>query len=135
MKKNGWLIDVKYSSAADWDPANARICGNETFYGYKPGDQVGTVSYTFREYGEATLGFGNCKHCIDAGIPYVCGYVVVMLNDGELARTGSNIDKSVTFQYKNGDSLNVSEIHKAIIKLNYLKLECGSKSQPESHQF
>ena len=117
MVSNGWKINVEYSSSADQFDDYTHICGNETFYGYNTDNTVGEVSTTFKGYGKATLSFGNC---------HKKGHVVVTLNNRELARVhASNPNNVIAFYYKTGDVLHIKEVLTAIIKLNYLKLECG----------
>ena len=117
MEANGWDTDVQYSSSSDWNDDYGRICSTETFYGYKGGAPVGTVSVIFRGEGKATLNFGNC---------YDKGRVVVMLNDIELAAArASRPQEQITFYYKKDDVLLVKEVFEAIVKLHSLDLECG----------
>ena len=116
MERNGWTFDIEYSSS-DWTWATdfGLKCGNETFYGYNNNNTVGEVSATFLGSGKATLGFGNC---------YKTGQVEVQLNDYQVAHVQDyNPDVTITFYYKQGDVLQIKEGF-AIIKMNYLKLEC-----------
>ena len=118
MEKNGWTIDVEHSNLDDSDADNnEHRCGTETFYGWKK-DPPAKVSTTFMGYGEAKLSFGNC---------YTRGVVVATLNNNELSRaSGYKKNVAISFNYKKGDVLMLKD-YEGIIKLNYLKLECGGK--------
>ena len=118
MVKNGWNADIDYSNGNDWNDAHEKNCSANTFYGYRGGDLVGSVSATFKGSGKGILSYGNC---------YYTGYVLVSLNSVELGRSSSNSQGLVTFQYRNGDVLKIEEFDTAIIKLYSLVLEDGGK--------
>ena len=118
MVRNGWNADVDYSNGEDWNKAHARDCSSDTFYGYRGGKLVGSVSAIFKGSGKGTLSYGNC---------YKTGYVAVFLNGVEIGRSSSNSRGLVTFQYRRGDTLRIEEHDVAIIKLYSLDLEDGGK--------
>ena len=120
MESNGWKIQTTHSSS-DPNDGQAQTCGTETFYGYNRGKEPGLaeLSATFKGHGKATLSFGNCYR----------GQVVVLLNNNEVARAqGSDSNDTITFHYKMGDVLCIKEVFLSVIKLYYLKLECGGNS-------
>ena len=118
MVKNGWNADVEYSNGNDWNNAHERDCATDTFYGYRGGDLVGSVSAIFKGSGKGVLSYGNC---------YKTGYVLVSLNGVEVGRSTSNSQGLLTFQYRRGDTLKVEEFDTAIIKLYSLDLQEGGK--------
>ena len=122
MEENGWKADVDYSNGEDWNKAHERDCSSDTFYGYRGGDLVGSVSATFKGSGKGVLSYGNC---------YKTGVVVVSLNNVEIGRSSlhktGNIKGSITFQYRRGDTLKIEEFNTGIIKLYSLDLQEGGK--------
>ena len=118
MVRNGWNADVDYSNGEDWSKAHERSCSSDTFYGYRGGDAVGSVSAIFKGSGKGILSYGNC---------YETGYVMVSLNGVEIHRSNSNSKGQVSFQYRRGDVLKIEEHETAIIKLYSLDLQDGGK--------
>ena len=118
MVKNGWNVDVDYSNGNDWNDVHEKNCSVDTFYGYRGGDIVGSVSAILQGSGKGVLSYGNC---------YNSGYVMVSLNGVELDRSSANSHGFISFQYRNGDSLKIEEFDTAIIKLNKLVLTATSK--------
>ena len=118
MVRNGWNADVDYSNGEDWSKAHERSCASDTFYGYRGGDAVGSVSAIFKGSGKGTLSYGNC---------YETGYVMVSLNGKEIHRSTSNSKGQASFQYRRGDVLKIEEHKTAIIKLYSLDLQEGGK--------
>ena len=118
MVKNGWNADLDYSNGNDWNKAHERDCSTDTFYGYRGGNLVGSVSANFKGSGRGALSYGNC---------YKTGYVMVSLNGVEIGRSTSNSQDSVKFQYRRGDVLKIEEHDTAIIKLFSLDLQNGGK--------
>ena len=118
MVKNGWNADVDYSNGDDWNDAHEKNCSASSFYGYRGGDLVGSVSAIFKGSGKGILSYGNC---------YYTGYVLVSLNGVELGRSSSNSKGVVTFQYRRGDVLKIEEYNTAIIKLYSFVLQDSGK--------
>ena len=118
MVENGWSADVDYSNGKDWNKAHEQDCSTETFYGYRGGNLVGSVSANFKGSGRGTLSYGNC---------YKTGYVSVSINGIEISRSTSNSQDVVNFQYRRGDILKIEEYDTAIIKLYSLELQEGGK--------
>ena len=116
MKANGWVIDVGESNTIS--NRYEQKCGSSTFYGYKGGNSIGSVSATLRGNGLGTLNFGNC---------YTNGQVKVSLNGNELSRAEKNTPKQeIIFNYSKGDVLKIEEISTASLKLNSLTFKCTS---------
>ena len=114
MEKGGWVFNVTDSGDAN-DPF-ADDCGTSTWFGYSYGTADGSVTASFIGSGRAVLGYGNC---------YSDGRVVVYLNGNEVSHALSNNPKKViTFEFSHGDVLTIKETGIAIIKLNYLIIEC-----------
>ena len=111
MEDYGWNVEVDYHNVGDKNKENQRNCGVDTFYGYKGGNRVGSVSAAFKGSGKGLLQYGNC---------YKTGFVVVSLNDIEIDRTKANAASGysiyVSFQYKRGDVIKIEEQESAIIK-------------------
>ena len=110
MIRNGWKVDVGYSSTNDWSTEYSMNCGTQTFYGYHGDHKVGSVSATFKGTGNATLIFGNC---------YKEGFVEVLLNNEQLEQANQEKYKTIAFNYNPGDVLKIREVNTAIIKLYY----------------
>ena len=113
MQKSGWIFDISHSN----DPNYVLTCGTSTWYGYKYGVNIGSVSATLVGSGTATLKFENC---------YYNGRVTVDLNGNDIAYADAYpSEQEVTFKYSSGDILTIKEHPMAIIKLNSLKLSCA----------
>ena len=114
MKKGGWNFDVSHQHTYY---KYARECGTSTWYGFKYGYPIGSVTAIFAGSGKATLNFGNC---------YASGRVVVYLNEKDIGHADANTPKQeITFDYSKGDNLTIKEENMAIIKLNSLNLSCA----------
>ena len=125
MEESGWLLNIYYSNGHDISRTNERICGTETFYGYRPGDARSSVSTTFKGHGTVKLSYGNCELvCGNYGNCRNYGYVSVSLNGVEISRSTSNglnkTQDTVSFKYRESDVLNIEAFNRAIIKLYFL---------------
>ena len=120
MRSNGWIIDTS-NNIPSWQKVfnDRSYCGNaNTFYGFKAGWEIGRLSATFKGRGRARLDFGNCAKR---------GCTKVFLNNRLIAKVGPKVSsKVITFYYTPGSVLTIQEHYTGIIKLNTLKLECGS---------
>ena len=121
MKNAGW-IDNGIVFPTDY----AFSCGGyETFWGFQYPD-IGYVKASFKGSGTGTLDFGNC---------YTKGKTRVYLNNHPIAEvdTGGHFSvggksEVISFNYKKGDVLKITEEEVGIIKINSLKLEaCKEK--------
>ena len=120
MESNGWkLINITnpfmqyYHSSCETSPS--------TWYGFCGGHCIGTVQAIFQKSGTAQLGFGNCNSV---------GSVDVFLNGSSIARAiRSNKNATITFQFKRGDVVEISESPVAIIKLSFFNIKCKGKSK------
>ena len=104
MDINRWSIDVEYFN--DNAPQYQDRCAKENFYGFKGGPKEGSVSAVFKGNGKGHLVFGNC---------FNRGHVTVSLNDQELERAGPNEQKTIRFDYIQGDRLKIAEDFAIII--------------------
>ena len=119
MKDGGWIVNVEANPKQIY--ATNGYCGNETFWGYKYGAAIGYVKATFKGSGTGTLDYGSC---------YTKGKTRVYLNNHPIAEvdTGGHFSvggksEVISFNYKKGDVLKITEEEVGIIKINSLKLE------------
>ena len=119
MMRNGWNVDVDYSNGEDKENENAQKqhCSSNSFYGYKVNERVGRVSTILKGSGKINLRYGNCYED-------VTGRVTVSLNGMEIDKTSLH-SQWVSFQYRNGDFLEIKELKFAIIQLYQLILLDG----------
>ena len=111
MKQGGWNVD----NAPAIYRAHSMVCQTPpSFWGYQSGPTVGHVEATFSGSGVAQLNFGNC---------HSMGLTKVYLNDQEIGSALPNeIQKNITFDYKKGDILKLTEESMGIIKISSLTL-------------
>ena len=115
MEAGGWIT----SGAPHQDNQFAARCGGfNTFWAYEYGGHVGSVQATFRGSGNGMLNFGNC---------YTGGVTNVYLNGQIIGSAGPNQNSQVTFKYKGGDILRITEEHVGILKINSLQLNCQGR--------
>ena len=121
----GWNLDLKNDPIAT--SSYRKHCGTHTFWGYKYGKKVGTMSYVFKGHGEATLKFGNC---------YTRGETKVYLNDKRIGSAKSKTKNEIILSYKPGDILRLTgretlrlteEASKGIIIIYSLMISCNGK--------
>ena len=118
MESNGWVVDTS-SYLPLWQKVwNDRACNSHTFYGFKPGWQIGRIKATFKGCGTAYLDFGNCAKR---------GVAKVLLNNRKIGIAGPRTrSKLVSFSYTKGSILTLEEHYLGIIKLNRLFLQCDN---------
>ena len=110
MVAGGWLVHAP----GNQQPYVAQ-CGGIGFWGYENGAAAGYVQATFKGFGIGTLEFGNC---------YTSGITKVYMNGDLIASAGSTQQsKVISFKYKSGDILKITEEQTAIIKINSFKLD------------
>ena len=112
MRSNGWTF---LASHYDMEWSKGR-CGTDGWFGLHAGHQVGSVSVQFQGSGNATLTFGNCWHAQDYSVK-------AFLNGNEKAEAKGNEFKTVSFLFRKGDTLKITE-DGAIIKLKSLIISC-----------
>ena len=112
----GWNLDLKNDPIAT--SSYRKHCGTHTFWGYKYGKKVGTMSYVFKGHGGATLKFGNC---------YTRGETKVYLNDKFIRSAKSKTKNQISFTYKPGDTLRLKEVNTGIIIIYSLMISCNGK--------
>ena len=117
MEENGWIIDSDMKNTKRYQ----KECGTETYHGDNGGDRMGTVYTSFREYGSASLSFGNCYNGTEDN-----GYVLASLNSHELGRVTKNTNMEVSFRYFKGDLLFIRKFGQAVVQINYFNIDsCG----------
>ena len=129
MKANGWDVHVNYSNTniepniEEWFQNYTQDCGTNTFFGYSSVDLEGTVSYTFKGYGNATLKLGNCLFGLYQGS------VELSLTGNSTTTLNRTVDKSevIGFTYKKGDIMSIKEVGAGIIKLYSIDITCWGK--------
>ena len=84
----GWNLDLKNDPIAT--SSYRKHCGTHTFWGYKYGKKVGTMSYVFKGHGGAKLKFGNC---------YTRGETKVYLNDKFIRSAKSKTKNQISFTH------------------------------------
>ena len=112
MEDAGWIVYVE----RDRNERFAANCGGyESFWGRKIGTTIGYVEATFKGKGRGTLDFENC---------FTRGQTKVYLNNRLVAAAESG-QKSVvvSFYYKKGDVLKITEEEHGVIKINSFKIE------------
>ena len=123
MKSSGWVVNVDYSNThiqpgmSSWFPHYSTVCGIDTFFGYKRNNEVGTVSYTFKGFGMATINIGNCYK----------GFVAIYVNNVRRTYFEGGQFTNFEFKYKKGDVLLITESGIAIIKLSNVLVSCFGK--------
>ena len=115
MECNGWVVDTA-SYLPHWQKEwNDRACNGHTFYGFKPGWQIGRIKATFKGNGKAYLDFGNCAKQ---------GVAKAFLNNRKIGTAGPRTrSKLISFRYTKESTLMIEEHCSGIIKLNRLFLE------------
>ena len=89
------------------------MCSGASWFGWKGGNAVGSILTILHGSGNAILDFGNC---------YKGGIVVAYKNGEEIASVGASSTHKVEFEYSDGDEIKISELDKAIIQFNDLKI-------------
>ena len=98
----GWNLDnVNRGSVIKETHENCRD-GN-CWYGFLSGYRIGSISTTLRGCGVAKLDFGEC-----AGY-YTDDSTKVYLNGKEIGRAGDQLSKTIEFNFKDGDILELKE--------------------------
>lgn len=128
LKQHGWIVDVQESNIGCCRGGHndqglrcdvgGRLLndGLVNWWGYKSDDHdVGTVSRTFEGSGSAEIHFGNC---------WSRGQVNLYKNDVMLARALSGENKTVKFDFKHGDNIQLKEFHVTIMSLIGFKIFC-----------
>ena len=114
----GWTVDVHTGQhdyhvwgKEDWAIRGKYFerCGQgKKWYGWKGLDNVGSINTTLIGCGNATLDFGNCGE----------GNVTVYKNGELLSDAGIWKNNTITFDFFDGDSIDIKEYGSGIILLN-----------------
>ena len=111
---SGWTFDLGYG------PFNTEIAGCSPWFGYKSGQQVGSIKTTLSgSGGQASLTFGNC---------WTSGTVNLYLDGTIIASAHPKSMKTATFDFSNGNELKLDEINTGIIRFEDFKISnCEGK--------
>ena len=95
------------------------------WWGYKSpgdatGDAVGSISTILNA---KNLGSTTAKGKIQFGNCYNKGYVVAYLDGVEIGRANAHVKKTVTFDFKHGSKLELSEFESGIIHFTAFEVD------------
>lgn len=117
MEKNGWV----FSNCMRHKPTELnKTCGNSsTWYG-SGANCRSSLTANFTGSGTAILSFGNCKDT---------GMVIFKKSDisgkGFVdAAEGNNMSREIKFQYLPNQFIELISFDNAVIKLNFLQINC-----------
>ena len=99
-----------------WTHSNAARCSRakNNWYGWCGGNCSGSIKTKLSKCGKARLDFGNCS----SYDPDRSQYVLAKLNGGEIGRAGPDSSKSVEFHFKDGDTLELTDIDWSVIEFD-----------------
>ena len=107
--------DDRYREVVEWDMHKS--FHPYTWWGENIGKYNGTIKTSLYKCGRARLNFGNCY--IDTNKKVHQHYVQVKLNNVEIGQAQAGIaNKTIEFNFKNGDVLELQDIAEATIKFN-----------------
>ena len=127
---DGWTLDVTHGTAFPPIPfplpsipygdfSLLKCTGNDFWFGLKHGSSnLASIKTTLKGCGKAMLDYGNCYSCTG---PCPVQYVHVTLNGNEISKAAYNgleLSKTVDFDFKDGDILELYEAGKSAIKFN-----------------
>ena len=112
MEAGGWLVKAEKSAQCVHNPNDPNYGEYDTFWGFNQHSDVGYAQATFKGVGTATLDFKNC---------YKSGQTNVYLNGLQIGSADAHQSKVISFSYKSGDTLRISE-DDAMFKVNSLRL-------------
>ena len=99
-----------------WNLAKADRCSRakKNWYGFCNNGCSGTIKTKLSKCGKARLDFGNCwSYNADRS-----HYVLAKLNGGEIGRAVPDSSKSVEFHFKDGDTLELTDIDWSVIEFD-----------------
>ena len=98
-----WVFDLDYGP---WNYGNhIGSCSDSSWFGWKSGNAIGSISIILYGKGHAILTFGNC---------WSTGLVKLFLNGSEIISVGPNNIKTIEFDFENSQ-LKLEEHHTGII--------------------
>ena len=128
MTVPGWTMDIdtgsptpekedKYRKMDEWD---MHKCFHPyTWWGENIGSYNGFIKTSLKRCGRARLNFGNCYIDENKKKHQHKHYVQVKLNNVEIGQADAGIsNKTIEFDFKDGDILELQDIAEATIKFN-----------------
>ena len=113
MEAGGWLVNAEGSAQCEHSPDHPNYGEYDTFWGFNGiHPTVGYAQATFKGVGTAILDFKNC---------YKSGLTKVYLNGLQIGSADAFQSKVISFSYKSGDTLKITE-DLAMFKINSLRL-------------
>ena len=129
----GWMVDVAHGLhdhhawSKKYDPNGHAFqrCGNGTkWFGFAIGNDEGMINTNLSGCGNATLDFGNCNGY---------GRVVAFKNGKELCVADGLKNKTITFEFFDGDSIEIRENGGIILLNNFVQYPCPGESKNFIH--
>ena len=119
MTSNGWIFENLTKDMALCMPFKSDVpdvCGGSLgWYGWGCGSKKGSISTILRGSGTANLYFGNC---------WITGTVNVWLNGNKVTSSNSDTMKLSSFDYRNGDKLEITDEDTGIIQIRNITFKC-----------
>ena len=81
-------------------------------------DGSGSIKTKLSKCGKARLDFGNCCSTTGSDDTFQSQYVLAKLNGGEIGRAVPDSSKSVEFHFKDGDTLELTDIDWSVIEFD-----------------
>ena len=111
-----WVFDLEFGS---WNVGgNVGSCGDSSWFGFKNGNAIGSISIMLYGQGHASLTFGNCWNS---------GEVKLFLNGSEIISAGPNSIENIEFDFENSQ-LKLEEHHIGIIRFDHFEIPGCSDS-------
>ena len=115
-KAKGWIFDID-RGPCPWNcfySTNIGTCDNASWFGWKDGSPVGSISTILYGNGTALITFGNC---------WKKGLVRLYINGNEVYTVHSNILVTIEFDFNDGDKLELKEHYIGIIRLDDIQIK------------
>ena len=110
----GWMFDL---DSGPWNYGNIGTCGDASWFGWKTGAAIGTISTILYGNGNASLTFGNCWNT---------GQVKLFLDGNEISSASSNSLITSEFEFKDSN-IRFEEHNTAIIRFDDFEIqECDA---------
>lgn len=117
MEKNGWV----FSNCIRHKPTESNeMCGNSTTLHGSGLDCITSLTTNFTGSGTAVFSFGNCN---DSGIVVFKKFDLSGKGFVDAAE-GNNMSREIKFDYLPNQFIELITFDNAVIKLNFLKINC-----------
>ena len=111
-----WVFDLEIGS---WNfGGNIGSCGDSSWWGFREGNAIGSISIMLYGKGYASLTFGNC---------WKTGEVKLFLNDSVITSVGPNSIQTVEFYFEHSQ-FKLEEHHTGIIRFDHFEIPACSDS-------